>query len=92
MKAFLYERPILKSERKNAKLLLRKIAAEVAQKVEATWRKGSIPTVSQTLTVQLFLTHKKHSSLLKNIKSKGKQKNFQSKIKRFDESSASNAF
>ena len=30
MKAFLYERPILKFERKNAKLPLREVAAEVA--------------------------------------------------------------
>ena len=57
MKAFLYERPILKLERKNAKLPLREIAAEVAQKVEAIWRKGNIPTVSHTRIVQLlFLT------------------------------------
>ena len=83
MKAFLYERPILKLERKSGKLPLRKIAAEVAQKVKAIWRKGSIPTVSHTLIVQLFLTYhdKKYSSLLKNIKSRGKQENFQSKIK-----------
>ena len=65
MKAFLYERPILKLVRKNAQLPLREIAAEVAQKVEAIWRKGSIPTVSHARTVQLFLTHhvKKYSSL-----------------------------
>ena len=83
MKAFLHERSILKLERKNAKLPLREIADEVAQKVEAIWRRGSIPTVSHTRIVQLFLTYhdKKYSSLLKNIKSRGKQENFQSKIK-----------
>ena len=83
MKAFLYERPILKLERKNAKLPLREIADEVAQKVEAIWRKGSIPTVSHTQIVQLLLTYhdKNYSSLLENITSRGKQKNFQSKIK-----------
>ena len=36
MKAFLYERPILKLEKKNEKLPLREVAAEVAQKVETT--------------------------------------------------------
>ena len=43
---------------------------------------GSI-SVSHTRIVQLFLTYhdKKYSSLLKNIKSRGKQENFQSKIK-----------
>ena len=39
VKEFLYERPILKLERKNAKLPLREIAAEVAQKVEAIGKK-----------------------------------------------------
>ena len=78
-----HKRPFLKLERKNAKLPLREIAAEVAQKVEAIWRKGSNPTVSHTRIVQLFLTYhdKKYSLLLKNIKSRGKQKNYQSKIK-----------
>ena len=42
MKPFLYKRPILKVERKNAQLPLREITAEVAQKIEATWRKGNI--------------------------------------------------
>ena len=62
MKAFLYERPILKLERKNSKLPLREIAAEVAQKVEAIWRKGNTPTVSHTRIVQFFfdMPHKKY--------------------------------
>ena len=55
MKAFLYERP--KLEKKNARLPLREIAAEVAQKVETIWRKGSIRTASHTKIVQLFLTY-----------------------------------
>ena len=94
MKAFLHERPILKSERKSGKLPLREIAAEVAQKVKAIWRKGSIPTVSHTLIVQLFLTYhdKKYSTLLKNIKSRGKAGEFSKQNKRFGEHSASNAF
>ena len=64
-----------------AQLPLREIADEVAQKVEAIWRKGSIPTVSHKQIVQLFLTYhdKKYSTLLKNIKSRGKQENFRSK-------------
>ena len=80
---FIRKKPILNVERKNAKLPLREIAAEIALKVEAIWRKGSIPTVSHTRIVQLFLTYhdKKYSSLLKNIKSRRKQENFQSKIK-----------
>ena len=83
MKAFLYERSILNLERKNAKLPLREIATEVAQKVEAIWRKGSMSTVSHTRIVHLFSIYhdKKYSSLLKNIKSRGKKENFQSKIK-----------
>ena len=56
MKTFLYETPILKSKRKDGKLPLREIAAEVAQKVEAIRRKGTISTVSHTRIVQLFLT------------------------------------
>ena len=48
MRAFLYERPILKFERKNAKLKLREVGAEVAKKVETIWKKASIPTVLQT--------------------------------------------
>ena len=81
MKPFLYERPILKVERKNAKLPLREIAAEVAQKVEAIWRKGSVPTVSHTQIVQLFLIYhdKKYSSFLTNIKSRGSRKIFKAK-------------
>ena len=54
MKTFLCERPILKLVRRNAKLPLREIAAEVAAQVEAIWRNGSIPTVSHTRIVQLF--------------------------------------
>ena len=57
MKAFLHERPILKLERKNEKLPLRKVAAEVAQKVETVWRKAGIPTVSHTRVAQMFVTY-----------------------------------
>ena len=83
MKAFLYERAFLHLERKIVKLPLRETGAEVAQKVVAIWRKNSISTVSYTRIVQLFLTYhdKKYLSLLKNIKSRGKLENFQSKIK-----------
>ena len=81
MKTFLYERPILKLERKNEKLPLREVAAEVAQKVETIWRKAGIPTVSHTRVAQLFVTYhdKKYLSLLKSVKSRGRQENFQSK-------------
>ena len=57
MKAFLYERPILKLERKNEKLPLREVAAEIAQKVETIRRKAGIPTVSHTRVAQLFVTY-----------------------------------
>ena len=56
MKAFLYERPILKLERKNEKLPLREVAAEVAQKVETIWKKAGKPTVLHTRVAQLFVT------------------------------------
>ena len=48
MKAFLYEKPILKLERKIEKLLLCEVAAEVAQKMETIWRKAGTPTVSHS--------------------------------------------
>ena len=75
MKAFLYERPILKLERKNKKLRLREVAAEVAQKVETIWRKAGIPTVSHTRVAQLFVTYhdKKYLLLLKSIQLRGRQ-------------------
>ena len=82
MTAFLYKRPILKLERKNEKLPLREVAAEVAQKVETVWRKAGIPTVSHTRVARLFVTYheKKNLSLLKSVKSRGRQENFQSKM------------
>ena len=82
MKAFLYERPILKLEGKNEKLPLREAAAEVAQKVEPIWRKAGKPTVLHTQVAQLFVTYhdKKYLSLLKSVKSRGRQENFQSKM------------
>ena len=82
MKAFLYERAILKLERRNKKLPLREVAAEVAQKVEIIWRKAVIPTVSHTRVAQLFVTYhdKKYLSLLKSVESRGRQGNFQNKM------------
>ena len=82
MKVFLYEKPILKLERKNEKLPLREVAAEVAQKVETIWRKAGIPTVSHTRVAQLFVTYhnKEYLSLLKSVKSRERQENFQSKM------------
>ena len=78
----LYERPILKLERKNEKLPLREVAAEVAQKVETIWRKAGMPTVLHTRVAQLFVTYhdKKYLLLLKSVKSRGRQENFQSKM------------
>ena len=82
MKAFLYKRPTIKLERKNEKLPLREVAAEIAQKVETIWKKAGIPTVSHTRVAQLFVTYhdKKYLSLLKSVKSRGRQENFQSKM------------
>ena len=82
MKAFLYKRPILKLERKNEKLPLCEVAAEVTQKVKTIWRKAGIPTVLHTRVAQLFVTYhdKKYLSLLKSVKLRGRQENFQSKM------------
>ena len=81
-RAFLCERPILKLERKNEKLPLREVAAEVAQKVETICRIAGIPTVSHARVAQLFVTYhdKKYLSRLKSVKSRGRQENFQSKM------------
>ena len=81
----MHEKQILKLERKNAKLPLREIATEVAQKIEAIWMKGGIPTVSHIQIVQLFLTYhdKKYLLILKNIKSRERQENFGNKIRDF---------
>ena len=82
MRAYLQANQILKEERKNTKLPI-EVAAEIARKVQDVWVKGGIPTVSHTRIVQKFLTyHKsKYLSLMKNIKSRGKEAKFQNKLK-----------
>ena len=78
MRAYLQANQILKEERKNTKLPIGDVAAEIARKVQDVWVKGGIPTVSHTRIVQKFLTyHKsKYLSLMKNIKSRGKDAKF----------------
>ena len=51
--------------------------------METIWRKASIPTVLHTRVSQLFLTYhdKKYLSQLKNVKSRGRQANFQSEMR-----------
>ena len=70
LKAFLYERPVLKLERKNAKLPLRSL-----EKLRLFGGKVAYQH-THTRIVQLFLTYhiKKYSLLLKNIKSKQERK------------------
>ena len=51
MKALLYEKQILKLERKIAKPLIREIATEVTKKKGIVWIKSGMPTVSPTRIV-----------------------------------------
>ena len=86
MKTFLGTRQILKEVSQNEKLPVREVVAEVARKVQKIWKKGGIPTVSNTRAVQILTTyHSKYRALLKNLKSRKVQQSFQNKMKEFEE-------